>query len=43
MWLAYNTFRSQNTVRNHIKHIMIKMDVHNQAELMKKLITLASL
>jgi len=41
--VANNTFRSQNTVRNHIKHIMQKMDVHSQAELMKKLITLASL
>lgn len=41
--VAKNTFRSQNTVRNHIKHVMQKMDVHSQAELMKKLITLASL
>lgn len=35
--------RSQDTVRNHIKRIMQKMRVHNQAALMKKLITLASL
>ncbi len=41
--VANNTFRSQDTVRNHIKHVMQKMDVHSQAELMKKLITLAAL
>ena len=41
--IATNTFRSQETVRNHLKHIMQKMHVHSQAELMKKLITLASL
>ncbi|MFZ2405269.1 MAG: LuxR C-terminal-related transcriptional regulator [Methylobacter sp.] len=41
--IAANTFRSQETVRNHIKHTMQKMDVHSQAELMKKLITLAAL
>lgn len=41
--IAQNTFRSQETVRNHIKHVMQKMDAHSQAELMKKLITLASL
>ncbi|MGR9117455.1 MAG: helix-turn-helix transcriptional regulator [Gammaproteobacteria bacterium] len=41
--IAASTFRSQETVRNHIKHIMQKMEVHSQAELMKKLITLASL
>ncbi|NOQ14697.1 MAG: hypothetical protein GQ583_09515 [Methyloprofundus sp.] len=41
--VATNTYRSQETVRNHIKHTMQKMDVHNQAELMKKLITLAAL
>lgn len=41
--IAAHTFRSQETVRNHIKHAMQKMDVHSQAELMKKLITLASL
>jgi DNA-binding CsgD family transcriptional regulator len=41
--VAANTFRSQETVRNHIKHTMQKMDVHSQAELMKKLITLVAL
>ncbi len=41
--IATNTYRSQETVRNHLKHTMQKMDVHNQAELMKKLITLAEL
>lgn len=41
--VATNTHRSQETVRNHIKHTMQKMDVHSQAELMKKLITLAAL
>lgn len=41
--IAASSFRSQETVRNHLKHIMQKMDAHSQAELMKKLITLASL
>ena len=41
--IAINTFRSQETVRNHIKHTMQKMDAHSQAELMKKLISLAVL
>ncbi|OQK17694.1 hypothetical protein AU255_07460 [Methyloprofundus sedimenti] len=41
--VATSTHRSQETVRNHIKHAMKKMDVHNQAELMKKLITLSAL
>lgn len=41
--IATNTYRSQETVRNHIKHTMQKMEVHSQAELMKKLITLAAL
>ncbi len=41
--IASSTFRSQETVRNHIKHTMQKMEVHSQAELMKKLITLAAL
>lgn len=41
--IAANTYRSQETVRNHIKHTMQKMEVHSQAELMKKLITLAAL
>ncbi len=35
--IAENNFRSEDTIRNHIKHIMQKMDVHNQAALMKKL------
>ncbi len=38
--IAENTFRSSETVRNHLKHIMQKMAVHTQAELMKKLISL---
>ncbi len=33
--IAENNFRSEDTIRNHIKHIMKKMDVHNQAALMK--------
>ncbi|WP_428356021.1 helix-turn-helix transcriptional regulator [Methyloprofundus sp.] len=41
--VASSTYRSQETVRNHIKHTMQKMDVHNQAELMKKLLTLSAL
>ncbi|MCQ8127705.1 helix-turn-helix transcriptional regulator [Methylomonas rivi] len=41
--IANHTYRSQETVRNHIKHTMQKMNAHSQAELMKKLITLASL
>lgn len=41
--VATTTFRSQETVRNHLKHTMQKMDVHNQAELMKKLLTVAAL
>jgi DNA-binding CsgD family transcriptional regulator len=41
--IAANTYRSEETIRNHIKRTMQKMDVHNQAELMKKLITLAAL
>lgn len=41
--IANHTYRSQETVRNHIKHTMQKMNVHSQAELMKKLLTLASL
>ena len=41
--VAENLCRSQNTVRNHLKHIMQKMEVHSQAELMKKLIALAAL
>ena len=41
--IADNLCRSQDTVRNHMKHIMHKMEVHSQAELMKKLITLLAL
>ena len=41
--IAANTYRSEETIRNHLKRTMQKMDVHNQAELMKKLITLAAL
>jgi DNA-binding CsgD family transcriptional regulator len=41
--IATNTYRSPETVRNHLKHTMQKMDVNNQAELMKKLIALAAL
>lgn len=41
--LALNSYRSKATVRNHLKHIMHKMDVHNQAALMKKLLSLNSL
>ena len=41
--IAASTYRSEETIRNHIKRTMQKMDVHNQAELMKKLITLAVL
>lgn len=41
--IASTTYRSQETVRNHLKHVMQKMDVHSQAELMKELMALASL
>ncbi|BCG65488.1 MAG: hypothetical protein methR_P3327 [Methyloprofundus sp.] len=41
--IATNNCRSENTVRNHIKRVMHKMGVHNQAALMKKLISLAAL
>lgn len=41
--VAESSFRSEATVRNHIKHIMQIMEVHYQAALMKKLITLAAL
>jgi DNA-binding CsgD family transcriptional regulator len=41
--IATNTYRSPETVRNHLKHTMQKMDVHNQAELMKKLLSVAAL
>jgi hypothetical protein len=41
--IATSTYRSKETVRNHIKRTMQKMDVHSQAELMKKLIMLAAI
>ena len=41
--IAASTYRSEETIRNHIKRTMQKMDVHTQAELMKKLISLAAL
>jgi len=41
--IAETSYRSEATIRNHIKHIMQKMEVHNQAALMKKLVTLAAL
>ena len=41
--IALKTYRSQETIRNHLKHTMQKMHVHSQAELMKKLITLPAL
>ena len=41
--VATDTYRSQETVRNHLKHTMQKMDVHTQAELMKQLISLAAI
>jgi len=41
--VAETSYRSEATIRNHIKHIMQKMEVHNQAALMKKLVTLAAL
>jgi len=41
--IAENTCRSQDTIRNHLKHIMHKMNVHNQAALMKKLVSLTAL
>ena len=33
--IAINTYRSQETIRNHIKHIMQKMDVDSFAELVR--------
>lgn len=41
--IATTSYRSQETIRNHLKHIMQKMDAHSQAELMKKLVILSSL
>lgn len=41
--IAGNNRRSVETVRNHMKKIMHKLDVHNQAALMKKLLAVVSL
>jgi regulatory LuxR family protein len=41
--IAVATSRSQETVRNHLKRTMQKMDAHNQAELMKKLLSIVAL
>ena len=41
--IAVGTHRSTETVRNHIKSIMQKLDVHNQGALMKKLLAIAAL
>jgi hypothetical protein len=41
--IATDSHRSTETVRNHIKSIMKKLDVHNQGALMKKLLTIAAL
>ncbi|MGR9035417.1 MAG: helix-turn-helix transcriptional regulator [Gammaproteobacteria bacterium] len=41
--IAGNIHRSHETVRNQIKSIMHKLDVHNQGALMKKLLTIAAL
>ena len=41
--IATDTHRSTETVRNHIKSIMQKLDVHNQGALMKKLLAIAAL
>jgi DNA-binding CsgD family transcriptional regulator len=41
--IATVSHRSTETVRNHIKSIMQKLDVHNQGALMKKLLAIAAL
>ena len=41
--IAASSHRSTETVRNHIKSIMQKLDVHNQGALMKKLLAIASM
>lgn len=41
--IAADSNRSTETVRNHIKSIMQKLDVHNQGALMKKLLAIAAL
>jgi DNA-binding CsgD family transcriptional regulator len=40
--IASSNNRSPETVRNHLKSIMQKLDVHNQGALMKKLLTIAA-
>jgi len=41
--IATKTCRSTETIRNHLKHTMQKMNVHNQAELMRRLIAFSAL
>jgi DNA-binding CsgD family transcriptional regulator len=41
--IASASHRSPETVRNHIKSIMRKLDVHNQGALMKKLLAIVAL
>ncbi len=41
--IATDSKRSTETVRNHIKSIMQKLNVHNQGALMKKLLAIAAL
>jgi DNA-binding NarL/FixJ family response regulator len=41
--IAAESHRATETVRNHIKSIMQKLDVHNQGALMKKLLAIAAL
>ncbi|HEY8157728.1 MAG TPA: LuxR C-terminal-related transcriptional regulator [Methylobacter sp.] len=41
--IATDSHRSTETVRNHIKSVMKKLDVHNQGALMKKLLAIAAL
>jgi len=41
--IATESHRSTETVRNHVKSIMQKLDVHNQGALMKKLLAIAAL
>lgn len=41
--IAAGTHRSPETVRNHVKSIMQKLEVHNQGALMKKLLAIAAL
>ncbi|MFA6163812.1 MAG: LuxR C-terminal-related transcriptional regulator [Methylobacter sp.] len=41
--IADGSHRSTETIRNHLKSIMQKLDVHNQGALMKKLLAIAAL